>query len=144
MTLISKAAAGASLISCIRDIHYTAKVYSKNEKVKAGSNTFLSGAISASRTDMISLKDSERKDWFMINNPFVSFSETMGAIKGYIKGAGVGTVRYIPNLILAVPALFIKKHPKIANIAALGLGILEGVDFIKNTFALNTKTDYFK
>lgn len=144
MTLISKTTAIASLVSCVRDIHNVGKIYSNNNRAKSSSDTFLSGVIASTKANNISLKDTERKNWFMMNNPFVSIAETIGSIAGYLKGIGIGALRYIPNIILAIPALLVKKHPKVANLAALGLGIVEAADFIRNTFGIGERSDYLK
>ena len=144
MTLISKTTAIASLVSCVRDIHNVGKIYSNNNRAKSSSDTFLSGVIASTKANNISLKDTERKNWFMMNNPFVSISETIGSITGYFKGVAAASARYIPNFMLAIPALFCKRFPKVANLAALGLGIVEAADFIRNTFGIGERSDYLK
>ena len=143
MTLISKAAGGLSLASCVHDIHKTALIYSKNEYAKASANSVISNSVSNQKANSISYKDTQRKNWLAKNNFFASIKEGFASVVGYVKGIGKASVRYIPNFILASLALFMgKKHDKIANIATVGLGIVEAIDFLKNSVGIGQRDDY--
>jgi len=61
------------------------------------------------------------------------------------------SLRYIPNFVLATIALIAgkakdgaKDHSKLANLAALGLGIIEAIDFVVNGLGVNQRDDYLK
>ena len=141
MTVISKATAGLSLFSCIRDMHKNAVIYSKNEAAKNASDTFLASTVAS---DNLSAKDSERKKWFFLNNEaIVGFKEKLGYVSGYLKGLKNTITRYIPNFIVGIYALLAKNSTR-ANIAALGLAIIEGIDFVKNSTNIFEKKDYLK
>lgn len=143
MTLISKATGALSILSCVNDIHKTALIYSKNEQAKASANVVISASVNSQKTDHISYKDSQRKNWLSQKNFFASIKEGFASVAGYIKGAAKTSVRYIPNFVLAGLAIFLNKnHNKAANISALGLGLLEGYDFVKNSMGVGQRDDY--
>ena len=159
MTLISKAAGSLGLISCVHDIHKTALIYSNNEYAKTAANTLISTSVNNQKADRISYKDSQRKNWLTQNNYFASIKEGLARAKGYIKGVLRTSLRYIPNFALIAIALLAGKNCKsvrnaadvtkaaktaevIANVATIGLGIVEGIDFAKNTLGANQRDDY--
>ncbi|MBQ4647230.1 MAG: hypothetical protein IJB79_07765 [Candidatus Gastranaerophilales bacterium] len=143
MTLISKAAGALSLISCIHDIHKTALISSNKEYSKAAANSVVSLSVNHQKADNISFKDAQRKNWLSRSNYFASIKEGFAKIKGYVKGFLNTSLRYIPNFACAALALLMgKKHDKIANIAALGLGIIESFDFVKNSLSPQNRDDY--
>ena len=159
MTLISKTAGTLSLISCVHDIHKTALIYSNNEYAKTAANTLVSTSVNNQKADNISYKDAQRKNWLTQQNYFASIKEGFARIKGYVKGVFKTSLRYIPNFALAAVAILAGKNCKavqkaadaakatkiaeaIANIAAVGLGIVEGADFIQNTLGANQRDDY--
>ena len=172
MTLISKTAGTLSLISCVHDIHKTALIYSRNEYAKTAANALVSTSVNNQKADNISYKDAQRKNWLTQQNYFASIKEGFARVKGYIKGALKTSLRYLPNFALAAVALLAGKNCKsvkkalevanttktaeaiakaakatkaaetIANVAAVGLGIIEGVDFVKNTLGVNQRDDY--
>lgn len=159
MTIISKTAGALSLISCVHDIHKTALIYSKNEYAKTAANTLISTSVNNQKADHISYKDAQRKNWLTQQNYFASIKEGFARVKGYVKGVFKTSLRYIPNFALAAVALFAGKNLKavqnaadvakatrivetVANVAAVGLGVVEGVDFVKNTLGVNQRDDY--
>lgn len=143
MTAISKVAAGLSLVSCITDIHKTAKIYSNKAYQKASSDAYISSSVGNQKANKISYKDAQRKNWLMKNNFFLGTKETFAKITGYLKGFGEGCVRYLPNLALSGIALGVK-NATIANISAVCLAGLEAYDFIKNSTSLFQRTDYLE
>ena len=143
MTIPSKIAGGLSLASCIVDIHKTAVINANNAYAKASSDTFVSCAVGTQKTNRLSYKDAERKNWLLKNNFFGGINETLARIGGYFKGLGRGVIRYLPNFILAGLAM-IPKNKTIANISAIGLGALEAFDFVKNATSITQRTDYLK
>ncbi len=144
MTLISKSAAGLSIASCITDIHKSAKIASHNEYVKTSANSTIRRSISAQKANRVSYKDAQRKNWLAQNAFGQGIEEGFAKVKGYIKGFGVGVIRCLPNFILSAVAMFTTKHKTVANISAIGLALLEGWDFIKNSTGLFQKTDYLE
>lgn len=144
MTIISKTAGVASAASCLYDIHKTALYNSNKVYAKVSSDTVISNSIGNQKADKISYKDAQRKNWLARNNFTASYKETWARIKGYVQGAIDAGVRYIPNFILSAIALRCKKSKGVANAAAVGLGILECFDFIKNSTNINQRTDYLK
>ncbi len=144
MTIISKTAGIVSLISCIHDIHKTAVISSNNAYAKASSDAVISSSVGHQKADRISYKDAQRKNWLAQGNFLAPFKEFFGRVGGYISGAAKASLRYIPNFILAGVALACGKHNKIANAAAVGLGAIEAVDFVKNATNINQRTDYLK
>ena len=143
MTLISKTAGALSVISCVHDIHKTALIYSNNEYAKTAANTLISTSVNNQKADCISYKDAQRKNWLTQQNYFASIKEGFARAKGYVKGVFKSSLRYIPNFICAGFALALgKNHERAANIAAVGLGVIEGVDFVKNTLGANQRDDY--
>lgn len=143
MTIISKATGGLSLISCIRDIHKTAVIYSNNQYAKTSSDSFLSCAIGAQKANRISAKDASRKNWLLKHNFLGAIKEPFAKVGGYLKGVGMGILRYLPNFALGGVAI-LSKNKKLANISALGLGIMEAWDFLKNSTSIFQRTDYLK
>ncbi len=143
MTLISKAAGTLSLISCVKDIHQTAVIYSNNAYAKASSDTYIARAVSNQKTDKLSPKDANRKNWLLKNQFMQGAVETLGRIGGYLKGFGVAAVRYAPNFGLITGAMLFK-NKKLANASSVGLAILELYDFIKNSTGIFRRNDYLK
>ena len=145
MTLISKTAGVLSLASCIHDIHKTALISSRNAYAKASSDAVITSSLGNQKADKVSYKDAQRKNWLAQNNFSAPYKEFFARVGGYIVGAAKASVRYIPNFALAAVALFTKKDYKgIANAAAVGLGVIELFDFIKNATNINQRTDYLK
>ena len=143
MTIPSKIAGGLSLVSCIVDIHKTAVINSNNAYAKASSDTFISCAIGSQKTNRLSYRDAARKNWLLKNNFLGGINETLARITGYVKGVGQGIIHYIPNLALTALAM-IPKNKTVANISAIGLGVLESIDFIKNATGIAQRTDYLE
>lgn len=145
MTLISKTAGALSLISCVHDIHKTALINSKNEYAKTAANRLVSSSVNNQKADNVSYKDTQRKNWLTQHDYFASFAEGYARIKGYVVGAFKTSVRYIPNFVCAAFAIALNNsHNRAANIAAVGLGVIEGVDFVKNTLGANQRDDYLE
>ena len=144
MTLISKTAGVLSLASCIHDIHKTALISSRNAYAKAASDAVITTSLGNQKANKVSYKDAQRKNWLAQNNFFASSKEFFARVGGYVVGAAKASVRYIPNFVLATVALCTKKYKGIANAAAVGLGVIEGLDFIKNATNINQRTDYLK
>lgn len=144
MTTLSKTAGILSIISSIRDIHATGLIYSKNERAKATSDSFVSTAIGNEKANYISKKDTDRKNFLMRNNFFIGLKEAWGSVKGYFKGAGRALLRYLPKFILAAAAIIPKKHKTVANVAAIGLAGLEAADYINNGTSTTERKDYIK
>ncbi len=143
MTIISKAAAGLSVGSCIYDMHKSGVVSANRNYAKASADTFISNELNAMRTDDLSYKNSQIKNWCARNNPFQSVNETLGRVTGYLNGFFAAGVKYIPNLIAGSVAMF-SKHKGLANIAAGALAVMEGWNFIKNTTGVKQRNDYLK
>lgn len=143
MTLISKTAGGASLLSTVVDIHKTAVLSSNNSYAKSSADSFISCALGAQKANRVSVKDADRKNWLMENNFLGGIHSTIGRVGGYINGLTKGIVAYAPKIALSLSALCVK-NKKLANISAIGLAGLEAYDFIKNATGLTQKTDYLK
>lgn len=149
MTMISKTTGAVSLLSCLFDIHKTAVVYSNRRYMEASSDAFISSSIGAQKTNKLSYKDANRKNFLHKNNFLLGLHELGGRIGGYIEGAAQGVVRYLPNFILSALAIIPKNKGSragkiIANLSAAGLAGLEAYDFIKNSTNLDQRTDYLK
>ena len=143
MTLISKAAGGLSIFSCLRDMHKTAVLTSNNAYAKASADTFVECAIASQKTEKISYKDAERKNWLLKNNFMGGLNETFGRIGGYCRGFFTTGVRYIPNFIFSIGAI-IPKNKVVSSISTVGLAMVEIWDFIKNSSGIFERTDYLK
>ncbi len=143
MTLISKTAGTLSLISCVKDIHETAVIYSNNAYAKASSDLYISRAVSNQKTDRLSPKDADRKNWLLKTQFFQGAAETLGRIGGYLKGVGTGILRYAPNAALIAGSMLFK-NKKLANASCVGLAIIEIYDFIKNSTGIFRRNDYLK
>lgn len=143
MTVPSKIAGGLSVISSIVDIHKTAVIYSNQEYAKSASDTFIAQSIGAQKTNKLSYKDANRKNWLQKQHFTNGICETWGRVKGYFKGLAQGIVRYLPNFALALGAI-IPKNKVIANLSAIGLAGLEIYDFIKNSTNIFQRNDYLK
>lgn len=143
MTLISKGTGICSLASCIKDIHSTALIYSKNDYAKAMSDTFISCDINAQRANRLSYKDAQRKNWLLKKNFLGPINETFARIKGYLKGVGNGIIRYLPNVLCSVIAIC-STNKTLANISAVLLGGIEIYDFFKNSTSLGQRNNYLK
>ena len=150
MTIISKTAGALSLASCMHDIHKTALINSNNAYAKASSNAVISSSIGNQKSNKISYRDAQRKNWLAQNNFSAPIKETSARIFGYITGFLKASVRYIPNFILSAIAICAKspdsdkKTVNIANIATIALGVVEALDFIKNGTNLHQRTDYLE
>lgn len=161
MTIISKTAGVVSVASCIYDIHKTAMISSNNAYAKAASNAVISDSVGYQKADKVSHKDTQRKNWLNQNNFSAPYKEFFARVGGYISGFAKASVRYIPNFVLAAIAIgtgkgnkFVKnasdvaKATKIANnvanVAAVGLGVVELIGFIKNATNIHQRKDYLE
>ena len=143
MTLISKTAGVLSVASCVYDIHKTALISSKNKYAKTSANSVIENSVGYQKANKVSYKDTQRKKWLAQGNFFAPFKEAWARVSGYISGFAKASIRYIPNFALSAVAIFVgKKHPKIANTAAVGLGIVEAIDFVMNSLKTNQRDDY--
>lgn len=143
MTLISKTTGILSAASSLYDIHKTALIYSKNKYAKVSANSTIENSVGYQKANQISYKDTQRKKWLAQGNFTTPFKEAWAKVSGYVSGAAKTSVRYIPNFLLASIAIFTNKnHPKLANIAAVGLGIVEAIDFCMNSLKTNQRDDY--
>ena len=143
MTIISKAAGGLSLVSCIRDIHKTAMSYSTGYAADMQSDSFIQTAIGASKQNGMSARDAQRKNWVLKNNFLATPYEIAGSVKGYAKGFFEGSRKYLPNFILSTMAIFVK-NKRLANISAAALAGIEIIDFFRNSTRFGHRTDYLK
>ena len=162
MPVIPKAAGITSVISSLYDIHKTALIYSQKEYNKVAGNSVIACSIGNQKANHISYKDAQRKNWTNQNNFFIGIKEAFASVKGYIKGAFDGFIRYIPKLGLAalaiIPsgskavangtkenilktALHSKKLPYIATMALAGIEIW---DYLKNGTGLFERTNYLE
>ena len=144
MTIISKTAGAIGLASCLHDIHKTALISSNNAYAKCASDNMISTSIGNQKADKVSYRDTQRKNWLARSNFLASPKETCARIGGYVSGAFKASVRYIPNFILSAIAIGCKKSKSVANVAAVGLGVVEVLDFVKNATNINQRTDYLK
>ena len=151
MTLISKATGALSLVSCVHDIHKSALIYSKNKYARVSSDSTIENSIRYQKANNLSYKDTQRKNWLDQGNFLTPIKEGFAKVTGYIEGAFKTSLRYIPNFVLATIALIAgktkdgaKDHSKLANLAALGLGIIEAIDFVVNGLGVNQRDDYLK
>ena len=165
MTLISKTAGGLSLISCIHDIHKTAMINSNNKYAKVSSEATIATSIGNQKINKVSYKDAQRKNWLAQSQFGLQAREISARVTGYISGAVKAGARYIPNFALATVAILSGKKikdadkataglkkcwqniissQKLANGAAIGLGIIEAWDFIKNSTNIAQRTDYLE
>ena len=148
MTILSKTAGAVSLVSCLHDIHKTAMIGANNGYAKASGDAMVSNSVGNQKINHLSYKDAQRKNWIAKKDFMVGTREIYGRVKGYIKGALSASVRYIPNFILSAIAICCKGNTpegkRVGNIAALGLGIVEGIDFIRNSTNIGQRTDYLK
>ena len=159
MTIISKTAGALSLVSCVHDMHKTALIYSNNEYAKTAANALISTSVNNQKANNLSYKDTQRKNWLTQQNYFASLKEGFARVSGYVKGFLKTSVRYIPNFALAIVALAAGRNcgtttratgsmgatrtaDTIANLAAVGLGIVEAIDFTKNTLGFRQRDDY--
>jgi len=143
MTLISKTTGVLSVASCVYDMHKNALISSKNEYAKVSANNVIENSVGYQKANQVSYKDTQRKKWLAQGNFFAPIKETWARVKGYVAGFAKASIRYIPNFVLGAAAIFVgKKHPKIANFAALGLGIVEAIDFAMNALKTNQRDDY--
>jgi len=132
MTGISKVAGGVGILSCIKDMHQTGLIYASGSKNKAGGDTYIKNILQSSKMNSVSVRDAKYKNWLMQNSIFNGINETFGGFKGYLHGIGEAGLRYIPKFAFSLVAL-LSKNPKIANASAIGVGITEGANLIKNT-----------
>ena len=143
MTVVSKIAGGAGLISSINDIHKTAMIYAKQEHDINQGDVLVQTSIGAQKANRLSHRDAARKNWLEQNNFFAGIKENFAAVKGYLKGFGQGILRHLPEITLSSVALALKNKTA-ANITAIGLGIVTLYDFIVNSTSIFEKTDYLK
>ena len=144
MSVLGKVAGGASLISSLYDIHKTAIVYSKKEYMKEEGDSIVECSIGAQKADRLSYKDTQRKNWIDRHAFLTGPREILGAIKGYVSGFVEGVSSYLPKLLLSAVAILPKKSEVIPALGVIGLAIMEGYDFIKNSTGIFQKTDYLK
>ena len=145
MTLISKTTGALSIASCIHDMHKTALISSDKSGEKAVSSAKIENSLGSQKTNSLSYKDAQRKNWIARQDFFVGTKEFGARITGYAKGFAQAGVRYIPNFILAALAIIPNKDHKILpNIAALGLAIVEIIDFIKNSTNISQRKNYLE
>ena len=145
MTVISKIAGGLSLLSALNDIHKTSLIYSRRSSQKACADTYISKSIGGQKTANFSYKDSKRKSWITKQNYAVGTNEFLAGIKGYLYGAKTCAIRYMPNFVLSAIAMIPKnKYKLLPNAAAVGLGVLEAIDFVSNSTNINERTDYLE
>lgn len=144
MSVVGKVAGGASLLSSLYDIHKTAVIYSKKEYMKASGDEVVACSIGAQKTDRLSYKDSKRKNWIDQHHFLTGPKEFFASIKGYTKGFIEGVSTYLPKLLLSMGAIIPKKNKLIPTLSTIGLAILEGYDFVKNSTGIFEKTDYLK
>lgn len=145
MTIPSKIAGGLSLVSCITDIHKTAVIYANKGYAQAGSDSFISNSVGSQKSDNVSYKDTNRKNWLYQHDFGCGFFEVTGRIGGYLKGVAQGVLRYLPNFALSGLALFTnntKGGKTVGNLSAIGLAGLEIYDFIKNSTNIFQRKDY--
>lgn len=142
MTFLSKTTGVLSIASCVHDIHKTALINSKNQYAKTSANSVIENSVGYQKANRVSYKDTQRKNWLTQGNFFAPIKETWARVSGYISGFTKASIRYIPNFALASAALFTKKHPKLANLAAVGLGLFEAYDFVMNSLKTNQRDDY--
>lgn len=143
MTIVSKAAGAAGLISCISDIHKTAVLYSNNKYAKATSDAYISCALGTQKANHISVRDAERKNWLLEKGFFVGIKGTMGRIGGYFHGLANGVVNYLPNIALSLGSIC-AKNKTVASLSAIGLAGVELYKFIKDATGIFERTDYLK
>ena len=143
MTVVSKIAGSAGLLSSINDIHKTAMIYAKREYGLNQGDVIVQNSIGAQKANRLSYRDASRKNWLEQNNFFAGVKERFAAAKGYCKGLGRGIIGHLPEITLSSLALAIKNKTA-ANITAIGLGILTVYDFIVNSTRIFEKTDYLK
>ncbi len=145
MTFVSKTAGALSIISSIHDMHKTALIYSNKEYSKVQSETKIADLVGYQKANRLSYKDAQRKNWLSKSDVLLSTKEVYARIKGYVKGFFASGYSYIPKFILAFAAMVPSKEHKIfANVATVGLGIVELIDFIKNSTNLFQRKDYLK
>ena len=145
MTVISKTAGILSALSALNDIHKTSKIYSSKEYQKASSDTFIATSIGCQKTNNLSYKDTKRKNWTLRHAFFVGINESIASVRGYLKGAQEGFLRYFPNFVLTGLAIIPNKNHKIlANISAAALGVLEVYDYLTNGSNMGQRTDYLE
>lgn len=143
MTFISKVAGIASVAASIADVHKTAVIYSNRAYNQASANAVISSSLGAQKADEISFRDAERKNWVNRNQFTAGIKETCARVTGYIKGFAQGSVRYLPNFALGAAAIF-SKHKAVASVSAVGLALVEGYNFIKNSTGIFQRTDYLE
>lgn len=148
MTIVSKAAGALSISSCLYDMHKCGVIGSNRSLAKTSANGVISNTIGCSKANRVSYKDATIKNFLMRNNIGLGVKEFGSRITGYLKGFLGAGVRYIPNFALGAVALLAKSKgtsktaDKIANLAAVGLGIVEGYDIIVNSTNFGQRTDY--
>ncbi len=143
MTIISKTAGGLSLFSCLRDMHKTAVLASNNEYAKSSADTFIETSLGSQKSERVSYKDAQRKNWLLKNNFMGSINETYGRIKGYCKGLVSAGARYVPNFVFSLGAI-LSKNKVVSTVSTVALALVEGWDFIKNSSGIFERTDYLK
>ena len=153
MSLVSKAAGGLSLIYCRHDMH------------KTSSDAVISSSIGNQKANKVSYKDAQRKNWLAQSQFGIRAQELTARVTGYISGFAKAGIRYVPNFALATVAILAGKKvkpdkvatkgirscwqkvyssQKLANVAAVGLGLVEAWDFIKNSTNIAQRTDYLE
>ncbi|MBQ8476213.1 hypothetical protein IJ531_04035 [bacterium] len=143
MPVIPKIAGTASVLASLYDIHKTALIYSKQEYNKVMGDTVVASSIGNQKADNVSFKDAQRKNWTEQHHFLSGANETLASVKGYVKGAAQGFVRYIPKFAAAALAIIPKNKP-ISYLSTVVLAGMEIWDFLRHGTGLWEKTDYLK
>ncbi|MBR2069311.1 MAG: hypothetical protein IJ877_06065 [Candidatus Gastranaerophilales bacterium] len=145
MPVIPKIAGTASIIASLYDIHKTAMIYSKQEYNKAMGDTVVASSIGNQKADNVSFKDAQRKNWTAKHHFLSNANETIASVKGYVKGAVQGIIRYIPKFALATLAIIPKTRCKtLAYLSTVALAGMEAWDFLRHGTGLFERTDYLE
>ena len=112
MTIPSKAVGAVSLFSCVRDIHKTSMIRAKQLRQKEMSDAYIATSVGCQKTNRMSYRDTERKNWFAQNNFFLGATEVLASVKGYLKGVKEGITEYAPNIVLAALSIIPDKNPQ--------------------------------
>jgi len=144
MPVIPKIAGSMSIVSSLVDIHKTAMIFSKEEKNKTMGDNVVSRSIGTQKADYVSFKDAKRKNWCNDRKLFFTLKEDFSAVKGYLKGALDGIVRYLPKIALSLGAIIPKKHKYVSYISTIALAGAEIWDFLRYGTGIFERKDYLK
>ena len=143
MPAIPKIAGIASILASLNDIHKTAMVYARQEGNKTMANNIISCSLGSQKTDYISFKDAQRKNWTKQQGFFFGTKEIFASIGGYINGALQGVARYAPKLVLSAMAIIPKTKAKtLSYVSTVALACLEVWDYCRHGTGVFEKTDY--